>query len=93
MKRLLLFGIVLTTLTSSAAFAEEKTVTLAIEKMNCALCPITVTKAIENVEGVNQVSVDYDNKRATVRYDEAITTWEKIAEASTNAGYQASNIK
>ncbi len=77
------------TLSSSLTVAEEQTVTLAIDKMTCPVCPITVTKAIEKVKGVIQVSVDYGTKQATVRYDDALANWEKVAEASTNAGYPA----
>jgi copper chaperone CopZ len=57
MKHLLL-GIALLWLSSSAAAAEDRTVTLDIGKMTCGLCPITVEKAIERVAGVKQVSVD-----------------------------------
>ncbi len=31
---------------SGTAFTEEQTVTLAVEKMFCTLCPITVSKAM-----------------------------------------------
>ena len=72
------------------ASADEKKVILTVDHMTCAVCPVTVTKAIERVEGVLQVSVDYDTARAIVRYEDASTTWQEIAEASTNAGYPAS---
>ncbi len=69
------------------AFAEEQTVTLAVEKMFCALCPITVTKAMEQVEGVSAVEVDFETKLAVVTFDDATTGWQQVARASTNAGY------
>ncbi len=75
---------------SSTAFAEQQTVSLAIEKMYCALCPITVSKAMEQVEGVSQVEVSFETKLAVVTFDDAITEWEQVALASTNAGYPAS---
>jgi len=89
----LLLGIVLLSLSSSAATAEEQIVTLAIDKMTCVLCPITVKKAIEEVEGVKHVSVDYGTKRATVRYEDTVTSLERVAEASTNAGYPARKVE
>lgn len=85
----LAFGLALLLLSSLDGIATEQTATLAIDNMTCALCPITVQKAIEKVEGVKQVSVDYETKRATVRYDDATTTLERITQASTNAGYPA----
>lgn len=86
----LAFGLALLLLSSLGGIAAEQTAALAIDKMTCALCPITVQKALEKVEGVKQVSVDYETKRATVRYDDATTTLERITQASTNAGYPAS---
>lgn len=73
----------------SAAWAAPKTVTLAVEKMYCALCPLTVTKAIERVEGVSVVKVDFDRKEAVVTYEDAVASLDEIAAASANAGYPA----
>ena len=75
---------------SGTAFAEEQTVTLTIEKMYCALCPITVSKAMEQVEGVSQVEVSFETKLAVVTFDDATTGWQQVALASTNAGYPSS---
>ncbi len=75
---------------SGAAFAEEQTVSLTVEKMFCALCPITVSKAMEQVEGVSAVEVDFETKLAVVTFDDATTGWQQVALASTNAGYPSS---
>jgi mercuric ion binding protein len=74
---------------SSVSFAAEQKVTLAVDKMICALCPITVRKAIEHVDGVKSVKVDYGTKTAVVVFDDAVTDWQQLATASTNAGYPA----
>jgi mercuric ion binding protein len=92
MKRLLI-GIALLMFASPVAVAGERTVTLAVANMTCALCPITVSKAIEGVDGVTEVSVEYAAKRAIVRFDDAVTSWERIAQASTNAGFPASKAE
>lgn len=85
------FGIALSIIgLIGTASAEPKSVVLAVEKMNCALCPFTVSKAIENVNGVSSVDVDYSSKTATVTFDDAITDVDTVAAASTNAGYPAS---
>lgn len=68
----------------------ERAMTFAIGNMTCALCPITVRKAIEGVAGVTSVSIDFDAKTALVVFDPTATTPEDIAAASTNAGYPAS---
>jgi len=74
---------------SAPSFAAEQTVSMDIERMTCALCPLTVRKAMERVDGVQQVEVDFDSKTATVTFDDAKTTAIEIAQASTDVGYPA----
>ncbi|MGE3289755.1 MAG: heavy-metal-associated domain-containing protein [Geminicoccaceae bacterium] len=80
-------------LTSTAATATERTVTLAVENMTCALCPITVSRAIEAVPGVTSVEVDMDTSTALVTFDDAVASPQHVADASTNAGYPATLVK
>lgn len=75
--------------TWSLAQAAEQTRTFAVAKMTCPVCPVTVRKAIEKIDGVTSVNVDLDAKTATVRFDDAVTTTDAVAAASTNAGYPA----
>jgi mercuric ion binding protein len=42
----------------TAVMAAEMTVTLAVENMTCATCPITVRTAIKGVLGVKYVKDD-----------------------------------
>ncbi len=74
------------------ALSSEQTVAFSIEKMTCAMCPITVRKAMEKIEGVKSVVVDYDTKTATVIFDPAVATPAQIGAASTSVGYPASPI-
>jgi mercuric ion binding protein len=77
-------------LVSAAQAAEtEQTVTFEVPGMTCALCPVTVRKAMESVEGVRKVEVDFDARTATVVFDPSLASIEAIAEASGNAGYPA----
>ena len=73
----------------AAQVTATQTATFAIQNMTCALCPVTVRKAMEGVSGVKSVSVDFDAKTATVVFDPSVTSIEAIAAASTNAGYPA----
>lgn len=75
--------------TVSAAPALQQQATFAIENMTCALCPVTVKKAMSGVAGVDQVAIDFKAKTATVRFDPKRTSLAAIAKASTNAGYPA----
>ncbi len=74
------------------AFSADQTVSMSVEKMTCALCPVTVRKAMERVDGVQHVDVDFDAKLATVTFDDAKTTVEEVAQASTDVGYPATPI-
>ncbi|WP_025030040.1 heavy-metal-associated domain-containing protein [Nitratireductor aquibiodomus] len=67
----------------------EQTATFDVPGMTCALCPVTVRKAMEGVEGVRSVVVDFDSRTATVTFDPSVTTVVAIAAASANAGYPA----
>lgn len=75
----------------SPAIAAEatatKTVTLAVENMTCAACPITVRKALEKVPGVTKTKVDLGTKTATVTFDPAKADVEALTKATTKAGY------
>jgi mercuric ion binding protein len=63
--------------------------TFNVEKMTCATCPITVRKAIQGVDGVKEVTVDYDSKTATVIYDSSLTDTKLIANSCSNVGFPA----
>jgi len=69
--------------------AAEKKVTFTIEKMTCAMCPITVRKAMEKIDGVKSVTTDYEARTATVVFDSKKADVAAIANASTQAGYPA----
>ncbi len=74
---------------ASVSASAQETSTFSIEKMTCAACPITVRKAMERVDGVAKVTVDFNKKTAAVIYDPHVTTIDQISDASTNAGYPA----
>jgi mercuric ion binding protein len=79
-------------LAAGLALASEnsQTVTFDVEKMTCATCPISVKKAMQRVDGVEEVSVDFDEKTAVVTYDSNLTTPSAIGSASTDVGFPTS---
>ncbi|MFC6673506.1 mercury resistance system periplasmic binding protein MerP [Marinobacterium aestuariivivens] len=71
-----------------AAFAAPpKKVTLDVQNMTCALCPVTVKLSLEKVSGVSTVKIDFDKKTATVTYDPEQAQPDALTEATANAGY------
>jgi mercuric ion binding protein len=53
--------------------AAEQIVVFAVDNMTCALCPITVKRAMEGVAGVRSVEIDFNARTATVIFDPAAT--------------------
>ncbi len=88
-RAILVVAIGLAAASTTPTLAETRTVTLSVPGMNCAVCPITVKKALTKVEGVEKAEVSYEKKEAVVVYDTAKTTVETLKEASKNAGYPA----
>jgi mercuric ion binding protein len=84
--RLVLVSALLTLPLSLFAGALQ-TVTLEVKNMTCAVCPITVKKALEKVPGVTSATVNFDKKQAQVTFDDSVATVDKLREATANAGY------
>ena len=80
-------------LLGTAVAAEPRTVTMGVEHMTCAACPITVRKALSHVEGVSASIVDMKSHTATVTFDPARTTPEALAAAVSNAGIPAKLLR
>ncbi len=74
-------------LVSPMAFAAEKTVTLAVENMTCSACPHIVKGSLSAVPGVIHVVVSFEDKTATVTYDDAKAAIPALVRATTDAGY------
>lgn len=81
--------IALLLLAGSAFAAEPRTVTLGVEHMTCAACPITVRKALSHVAGVSASEVDMNAHTATVTFDPTRTSPEALATAVSQAGFPA----
>ena len=74
-------------LLSTAAFAAEKTVTLSVENMTCSACPHIVKGSLAAVPGVRDVVISFEDKTATVTYDDAKAAIHTLIRATTDAGY------
>ena len=75
---------------ANAMAADSRTVTLDVTKMDCAVCPITVRKALEKVPGVDTARIDFKTKRAVVAFDPAKTSPEALTRATADAGFPSS---
>jgi mercuric ion binding protein len=64
-----------------------ETVTLDVQNMSCAVCPITVKKALDKVPGVASAKVDFDKKTASVTFDPDKANPAALTKATSDAGY------
>lgn len=80
-------SIVALVLASAVASAAEQTITLAVDNMYCDACPYIVKQSLAKVPGVETVVVSYEQKSATVTYDDQKTTVDALTSATTQAGY------
>ncbi|MFH1820020.1 MAG: mercury resistance system periplasmic binding protein MerP [Pseudomonadota bacterium] len=87
-KKLILASVLVFAFTD-AAFAAVRTVTLSVPGMYCAVCPITVRKALEKVSGVSKVNVSFEKKEAVVTFDDAKTNIKALEDAAFEAGYES----
>lgn len=61
---------------------------LKIEGMTCASCVSTVEKALQELEGVNEVSVNLATERASIKYNSKKVGPEDFMKAVKGAGYE-----
>ena len=64
-----------------------QTVTLDVQNLTCAVCPITVKKALERVLGVTEAKVDFAKKTASISFDSDKTSPDALTKATADAGY------
>jgi mercuric ion transport protein len=79
-------------LTVSAALAAEKTVTLSVANMTCAACPYIVQKTLAAVPGVTAAKVSFEDKTATVTFDDGQTDVSALTAATNDAGYPSAPV-
>ena len=65
------------------------TVTLNIDGMTCGGCVKSVTKVLNDLDGVRSATVSLENKNAQVEFDESKIQIAQLVEAVEDAGYDA----
>lgn len=64
-------------------------VTLDVPGMDCALCPVTISKALKRVPGVIDVRAELSKRTAEVTYDPIKVAPAQLERAVTESGYPA----
>lgn len=83
---------------SAAPSGEMQTASFKIDGMTCSMgCAKTIEKKLAALDGVRQAKVDFENKTATVEYDAALQTPEKLVETveavADGKTYKVSDVK
>jgi len=67
-------------------------VSLAVSNMTCSTCGPTVRRALQQVDGVYQATVDLKAHTATVYFDPTQTEVPSLTQATTDAGYPSESL-
>ena len=65
-------------------------ITLKVEGMSCEHCVNTVTKTLNELDGVKKAKVNLKRGQAAVTYDSDIVMVDELISAVEEAGYNAS---
>ena len=65
------------------------TITLNIDGMTCGGCVKSVTKVLNDLDGVRSATVSLENKNAQVEFDEGKIQIAQLVEAVEDAGFDA----
>ena len=65
------------------------TVTLNIDGMTCGGCVKSVTKVLNDLDGVRSATVSLENKNAQVEFDEGKIQIAQLVEAVEDTGFDA----
>ena len=68
---------------------EQNKKTFGVKGMHCASCVAIIENSLKKVDGVLDATVNLATEQATVKYDPAKVTEDKLYGAVSNAGYQA----
>lgn len=81
-----------------AVATKPETANFKIDGMTCAIgCAKTIETKLSKMDGVQKATVDFDKKQATVEFDGAVLTPEKLTKAVESTGdgetYKVSEMK
>ena len=70
----------------------EKTVMLKCTEMSCNSCKNSITRSINKLDGIIELTIDLKSKIITVTIDDSKTNAESVLNAVFEAGYEAEII-
>lgn len=67
-----------------------ESIALNVEGMTCGGCVKSVTRILENTDGVAKAEVSLENKSAVIEFDATKTNVDALIEAIEDGGFDAS---
>jgi mercuric ion binding protein len=67
----------------------SQTLVFNVQNMTCSMCKYTIKKALSSVAGTEKISINFEDKTATVTFDPKKTNSNALTKAIANAGYPA----
>lgn len=71
----------------SSAFAAATAVVMEVKNMSCQFCALTITASLSKVPSVEEATVDFRKKTATVKFDPKRVDPAALIKATTEAGF------
>ncbi|KAB2881372.1 heavy-metal-associated domain-containing protein [bacterium] len=71
----------------------SKIVTIDVPTIKCGSCVKTVSNALKQLKGVEEVTVDKKSKTAVVKYDPSKLKVNDLETAISKSGYDANEVK
>jgi mercuric ion binding protein len=98
MKPILALALILGLVAGITGCAQEQakaneTVTIHVKGVQCTMCVANIEKGLAKLDGIASVSVDLDEKLATVEYVPAKLNQSQIEDAIADIGYDANETK
>ena len=84
-KKLIIIAVALLLMHGYSVEAAEQNVIMEIEGLTCPLCTIAVKKALSKVEGVRDITVSLNDKKAWFIVQDSVTD-ETLSDAIKKAG-------
>lgn len=89
----LLIAVLFISFVTAEAADNIKKVKVKTPTVQCGMCKKTIEKALNKLEGIESVKVNYKKKFAKIKYNSDLITVKDIREAISKAGYQADKVK
>ena len=76
----------------ATAASRDAATELPVQGMTCASCVRRVERALTAVPGVTEATVNFATRRASIRFDAALTTPLRLIQAVEDAGYEVPRL-